>query len=71
VYSSLNSIMVTELQRSRQEAARNARLAASVRRPLAALAARVAAAHGIPPRAAPGTDSPSLGHPSAAPLRGR
>jgi hypothetical protein len=68
---SLHLILADESHRSRQAAARDARLAASLRRPFAAVAARVAAAHGIPPRAAPGTDSLSPGRPGAASLRGR
>jgi hypothetical protein len=72
MHSSLHNILAAESARSRQAAASEVRLAASLRRPLAALAARVAAAHGIPPRAAPGKDSsPSLGHHGAASLRGR
>ena len=71
MHTSLHDILATETYRSRQAAARDARRLGSVRRPFAAFAARVAAAHGIPPRAAPGPDSPSLGHPNAAPLRGR
>jgi hypothetical protein len=71
MHGSLHLILATESQRSRQAAAGEARLAASLRRPFAAIAARVAAAHGIPPRAAPGTDSPALGRQGAAPSRGR
>ena len=71
MHGSLHLILAHESARSRQAAAREARLAASIRRPLAAIAARVAAAHGIPPRAAPGTDSPSPGRHEAAYLRGR
>ena len=71
MHTSLHNILAIETARSRQTAARDARRLNSVRRPFVAFAARVAAAHGIPPRAAPGTDSPSLGHPNAASLRGR
>jgi hypothetical protein len=71
VHTSLHNILAIETDRNRQTAAREARLLDSVRRPFAAFVARVAAAHGIPPRAAPGTESPSLGHPNAASLRGR
>ena len=71
MHGSLHLIMATESYRSRQADAREARRAAYFRRPFAALAAKVAAVHGIPPRAAPGKDSPSIGHPNAASLRGR
>jgi len=71
MHGSLHLILATESDRSRRADASQARLAASLRRPFAAATARVAAAHGIPPRAAPGTDSPALGHHPAAPLRGR
>ena len=71
MHTSLHDILATETHRSRQTAAREARLLDAVRRPLGAFAARVAAAHGIPPRAAPGTDSPSLGHPHSVSLHGR
>jgi hypothetical protein len=71
MHGSLHLILATESYRSRQAAGKDARRAASLRRPFAAIAARVAAAHGIPPRAAPGTDSPSLGRTRAASLRGR
>ena len=60
MHGSLHIIMATESERSRQAAAREARRVASFRRPLAAIAARVAAAHGIPPRAAPGQRAASL-----------
>jgi hypothetical protein len=71
MHGSLHLILATESDRSRQAAAKEARLAASFRRPFAAIAAKVAAAHGIPPRAAPGTESPKVGHQGAASLRGR
>ena len=71
MHGSLHLILAHESARSRHAAARKARLAASTRRPFATIAARVVAAHGIPPRAAPGTDSPSLGRHEAASLRGR
>ena len=71
MHGSLHLIYATESDRTRRAAAAKARQAASVRRPFAALAGRLAAAHGIPPRAAPGTDSPSLGRHRAATLRGR
>ncbi len=64
MHGSLHLILANESARTRDAEAREARLAASVRRPLARLASRIAAAHGIPPRAAPG-------HRSAASLRGR
>jgi hypothetical protein len=70
MHGSLHLILATESDRSRRAAASQARLAASLRRPLVTLAKRVAAAHGVPPRAAPGKDSRSLGHPTAATLRG-
>jgi hypothetical protein len=63
MHGSLHLILATESARTRNAAAREARLATSGRRPFAALASRIAAAHGIPPRAAPGH--------SAASLRGR
>jgi hypothetical protein len=76
MHGSLHLIMATESHRARHAAARDARLAASLPSRFATILARVspravAAAHGIPPRAAPGTDSPSLGHPTAAHVRGR
>jgi len=71
MHGSLHLILAHESARGRQLDAREARRAAAFRRPFAAFAARVAAAHGIPPRAAPGTDSRPLGHPEAASLRGR
>jgi len=64
MHGSLHLILANESARSRLAAGREARRVASIRRPLAALAERVAAAHGIPPRAAPG-------RPTAASLRGR
>jgi hypothetical protein len=63
MHGSLHLILANESARARNEEAREARRAGSVRRPLAALASRIAAAHGIPPRVAPGQ--------SAASLRGR
>jgi hypothetical protein len=75
MHGSLHIIYATEADRSRREAAARNRRAASLRRPLGAIRARVAArrdaAHGLPSRAAPGTDSLSLGRPHAASLRGR
>ena len=70
MHGSLHLILATESDRSRRADAKRARLAASARsrRPLATLAARVAAAHGLPPRAAPGTDTQALGHNGAASL---
>ena len=72
---SLHMILATETDRNRRAAAARARQSSSLARPFAAIRARVstrrAAAHGSPSRAAPGTDSPSLGRPTAAPLRGR
>jgi hypothetical protein len=57
MHGSLHLILANESARSRQAAARDARLTASSRRPNR-LAARVAAAHGFPLRAAARTDSP-------------
>ena len=71
MHGSLHLIVADVTYRNRQAAAREARRAASVRGAFTSLAARVAAAHGLPPRAAPGTDSLSLGHHGAASLRGR
>jgi len=70
MHGSLHVILAHESARVRSTDAREARLAASIRRPFAAIASRVAAAHGVPPRAAPGTDSPALGR-RAASIRGR
>ena len=73
MHGSLQIILATEADRSRHAAATRERLAASARsrRPLAKLAARVVAAHGIPPRAAPGTDAQALGSAGAVSLRAR
>jgi len=75
MHGSLHIIYATEADRSRRETAARNRRAASVRRPFGSLRQRIAArrdaAHGIPSRAAPGTDSLSLGRPHAASLRGR
>ena len=71
MHGSLHLILADVSNRNRQAAAREARRAASIRGPFTTLAARVAAAHGLPPRAAPGKDSLSLGHRDAASLRGR
>jgi len=71
MHGSLHLILANESLRTRQDAARQARLMDSVRRPFSAVAERVVAAHGIPPRAAPRKDSPSLGRQAAASLRGR
>jgi hypothetical protein len=60
MHGSLHLILAHESARSRQAAGREARLVASSRRPFAALAGRLAAAHGIPPRAAPGQPVASL-----------
>lgn len=62
MHGSLHLILANESLRVRLDDAREARRSASIRRPFAAIATRVARAHGIPPRAAPGT---------AASLRGR
>jgi hypothetical protein len=71
MHGSLHLIFAHESHRNRQAAFGEVRRAASIHRPFATIAARVAAAHGFPQRAAPGTDSPSLGRNSAASLRGR
>jgi hypothetical protein len=75
MHGSLHLIYATESDRNRRAAADKARLASSLRRPFFAIRARVsarrAAVPGSPPRAAPGTDSRSLGRPAAASLRGR
>jgi hypothetical protein len=60
MHGSLHLILAHESARSRQAAGREARLLASIRGPLAGLAARLAAVHGIPPRAAPGQPAASL-----------
>ena len=60
MHSSLHNILAVETIRTRQADASKARLASSIRRPLAALATRVAEAHGIPPRAAPAQRPVSL-----------
>jgi hypothetical protein len=70
MHGSLHVILAHESARGRHTSAGEARRVAAVRRPLSALLARVAAAHGIPARAAPGTDPQPLGR-RAAPLRGR
>jgi len=72
MHGSLHLILAHESARARQHEARDARRVASTRRrPFARFAARVASAHGVPPRAAPGTDSRTLGQPGAASLRAR
>ena len=75
MHGSLQMIMATESDRSRRAAAAEARQASSLRRPFAAIRARVstrrAAAPGSPSRAAPGMEARSLGRPNAASLRGR
>ena len=78
MHGSIQLVIATESDRIRQaEASRNR--AAGSRNPFAALRSRIAArgngeaAHRSPSRAAPtaGTDARTLGHPSAASLRGR
>ena len=74
MHGSLHLILATEADRSRRANAAQARLVASLRRPFAAIVGRApsrASAQGSPSRAAPGMDSPSLGRPTAATLRGR
>jgi hypothetical protein len=51
MHGSLHLILANESARARVEDARHARSIASIRRPFAGLATRVARAHGIPPRA--------------------
>jgi hypothetical protein len=60
MHGTLHMILANESARARVDDGISARRAASLRRPLANLAERVARAHGIPPRA----------HPAAS-LRGR
>ncbi|HKH19096.1 MAG TPA: hypothetical protein VKA57_16330 [Solirubrobacteraceae bacterium] len=71
MHGSLHLIFAHESHRNRQASAREARRAAPIHRPFAAIAARVAAAHGFPLRAAPGADSPALDRNEAASLGGR
>jgi hypothetical protein len=54
MHGSLHLILANESARERVAEGLEARRTASVRRPFARLAARVARAHGIPPRARPG-----------------
>ena len=70
MHGSLHLILAHESVRIREADAREARLGRSTRRPFAAIAAKLAAAHGVPPRAAPATESPALRR-RAASLRGR
>jgi hypothetical protein len=61
MHGSLHLIYATEADRSRRAAGSRARFNASLRRPVSGIRARVsarAAAPGVPPRAAPGTESP-------------
>jgi hypothetical protein len=55
MHGSLHLILANESTRARLDDAGRARRLASIRRPVATLATRVARAHGIPPRAHPGT----------------
>lgn len=73
MHGSIQLVVANESDRLRHADAANARARRSGRtRGIArTLFTRVVAAHGIPTRAAPGTDTRSLGHPSPAPLRGR
>jgi hypothetical protein len=78
MHGSLHLIVANESIRSRHAdaAAARSRGAVAARRPVSALVARFrgnrAPAQGFPTRAAPGSESRSpLGHPAAAPLRGR
>jgi hypothetical protein len=70
MHGSLHLIFAHESVRIRQAEAREARRTRSSQRPLASIASKLAAAHGVPPRAAPGTGSPALRR-RAASLRGR
>lgn len=58
MHGSLHLILATESDRSRRVAGERARVASTLRRPFGAtlgrLGRRAAAAHGVPPRAAPG-----------------
>jgi hypothetical protein len=72
MHGSIQLIVATETDKLRQRDAAQARRSTS-RSPLARVRSRFAgrpAAHGVPPRAAPGMDSP-LGHPTPAVTRGR
>jgi hypothetical protein len=76
MHAPIHLVIATESDRIRREDGAKARSHKLGRSRLAAILSRVtpraiAAAHGIPPRADPGTDSLSLGRPSAAPSRGR
>ena len=72
MHAPIHLVIATESDRIRRADAEQARARSSVRRRrLRGVVTRVRAAHGIPPRAAPGTDSLSLGRPTAAPSRGR
>ena len=73
MHGTIQIIVATESDRMRHREAAQARRSRS---PFAGLAARFsrrrhAAAREFLPRAAPGTDTRPLGHPSAAPVRGR
>ena len=74
MHGSLHIIYALEADRSRREVVTHNRRTGALR-PFGSLRQRIAArrdaAHGIPSRAAPGTDSLSLGRPYAASLRGR
>jgi hypothetical protein len=70
MHGSLHLVLAHESVRVRQAEAHGARRARWARRPLGTIASKLAAAHGVPPRAAPGTDSPALRR-RAASLRGR
>ena len=61
MHGSLHLILANESARARVEEGAKARRLATIRRPLSRFAARVARAHGIPPRA----------HPKAAASHGR
>ena len=62
MHGSLHLILAHESARVRVEDGTRARRAASLRRPFASMAERVARAHGIPPRAHPGQAASLRGH---------
>jgi hypothetical protein len=76
MHAPIHLVIATESDRIRREEAPKVGSHGSGRSRFAAIVARVSsrgrdAAHGIPPRADPGTDSLSIGRPAAARLRGR
>jgi hypothetical protein len=82
MHAPVHLVIALESDRIRRAEGEKARTTASSRRRFGKVLARVSpraraaargirAAHGIPPRADPGKDSPSLGRPAAASSRGR